>query len=77
MEKALYLIGVHQGVEPFLRGPFQDEEERDIAAKNIHRKQKVDDSLFWADIEKSGSLIVGPYMARFFLEEYAETDKIR
>ena len=77
MEKSLYLIGIHQGVEPFVQGPFQDEGERDIAAKSIHRKQKVDDSLFWADIDESRGLIVGPYMARFFREEYADTDNIR
>ena len=73
MEKTLYLIGVHQGVEPFLRGPFQDEEERDIAAKSIHRKQKVDDSLFWADVDESKGLIVGSFIAGFFREEYKES----
>ncbi|MBW1707725.1 MAG: hypothetical protein JRJ86_21625 [Deltaproteobacteria bacterium] len=73
MKKTLYLIGVHQGVEPFVRGPFQDEDERDIEAKSIHRKQRMDDSLFWADVDKVGGLIVGSYMAGFFWKEYTDT----
>ena len=77
MEKTLYLIGIHQGVEPFVQGPYQDVKDRDIAAKSIHRKQKVDDSLFWADVDEAGSLIVGFYMAGFFWEEYADTNNIR
>ena len=77
MEKSLYLIGIHQGVEPFVQGPFQDEDERDIAAKSIHRKQKVDDSLFWADVDEDGGLIVESYTAGFFWEEYASTDNMR
>ena len=70
MKKTLYLIGVYQGVEPFVRGPFQDEEERDIAAKSIHRKQR-------ADVDEAGGLIVESYMAGFFWEEYTDMDNIR
>lgn len=77
MEKTLYLIGIHQGVEPFVQGPFQNEKERSIAAKSIHRKQKVDDRLFWADVDEAGSLIVDFYIAGFFWEEFADTDNIR
>jgi len=69
MRKTYYLIEVHGGVEPFVKGPFR-EEERDDAAKIIHRTQKEDDSLFWADADEEGGLIIGPYMARFFWEEY-------
>ena len=67
--KTYYLIEVHGGVEAFARGPFL-EEERDDAAKIIHRKQRENDGLFWADIDEEGGLIVGSYMARFFWEEY-------
>ncbi len=77
MEKTLYLIGVHQGVEPFVQGPFQDENKRDFAAKSTHRKQKADDSLFWADVDQAGGLIEGSYMAGFFREEYEDTENIR
>jgi hypothetical protein len=77
MEKTLYLIGVHRGVEPFVQGPFKDENKRDVAAKSIHRKQKADDSLFWADVDQSGGLIIGSYVAGFFREEYADTDNMR
>jgi hypothetical protein len=77
MEKTLYLMGIHQGIEPLVQGPFQDEEERDTAAKTIHGKQKMDDSLFWVDIDEAGSLIVGFYLAGFFREEYTDTYNIR
>jgi hypothetical protein len=76
MGKKLYLIAVYQGVEPYVHGPFQDEDERDIAAKNIHMKQKKDDSLFWADVDKPGGLIVESYMGGFFWKEYADTDNM-
>lgn len=69
MKKTYYLIGVMQGVEPFVRGPFQTEDERDDAAKQIHERQEEDDSLFWADVDQTGELIVGPYRAGFFLQE--------
>lgn len=70
MRKTYYLIEVHGGVEPFVQGPFREEEGRDEAAKIIHRTQKEDDSLFWADADEEEGLIVGSYMARFFWEEY-------
>ena len=70
MRKIYYLIEVHGGVEPFVKGPFREEEARDDAAKIIHRTQKRDDSLFWADADEGGCLIVGSYMAGFFWEEY-------
>ena len=56
-----------QGVEPFVRGPFQTEDEREEVAKQIHGTQEEDDSLFWADVDQTGKLIVGPYLAGFFL----------
>ena len=68
--KAYYLIEVHGGVEAFVQGPFSQEEERDDAAKIIHRTQKEDDGLFWAETDEEGGLTVGSYLARFFLEEY-------
>lgn len=70
MKKVYYLMEVYGGVEPFTRGPFEEEEERDGAAKIIHKKQRVDDSLFWADVDEEGGLIVGAYIAGFFWEEY-------
>jgi len=70
MRKIYYLIEVHGGVEPFARGPFREEEERDDVAKIIHRTQKEDTGLFWADADEGGGLIVGSYMAGFFWEEY-------
>ena len=70
MSKAYYLIEVRGGVEPFSRGPFREEERRDDAAKIIHRTQKEYDSLFWADVDEEGGLIVGSYNGNFFWEEY-------
>ena len=72
MTKSLYLIGVEGGVEPFTRGPFQNEAGRDEAAKAIHKRQRSDDSLFWADVDEGGGLVVGPYVAGFFWEDYAD-----
>ena len=72
MKKKYYLIGVKGGVEPFVFGPFQKENERDEVAISIHKKQRMHDSLFWSDIDEKGGLIVGSYMVRFFKEEYAE-----
>jgi len=51
------------------------EDERDITARSIHMKQKKDDSLFWADVDKEGGLIIESYMAGFFREEYADYQK--
>lgn len=69
MQKAYYLIEVQQGVEPFVQGPFQTEDQRDEAARQIHETQEEDDSLFWADVEETGMLSVGSYHAGFFWHE--------
>jgi hypothetical protein len=69
MRKTYYLIEVHRGMEPFVRGPFMEEKCRDDTAKIIHRTQREDDSLFWADIDEKGGLIVGSYITNFFWEE--------
>ena len=66
MKKTYYLIEVQGGIEPFTRGPFQDEHERDVRAKSIHKALSLDDSLFWADVDEAGDLIVGSYTAGFF-----------
>ena len=74
MKKKYYLIEVQQGVEPVTYGPFQTEYKCDNAAKKIHKKQRSDDSLFWANTDDSGGLIVGSYIAGLFiqgLEDYA------
>lgn len=71
MEKRYYLIEVEGGVEPSIQGPFQTEDERDDAAKQIHAAQEEDDGLFWADVDEDGGLTVGAYMAGFFLDEPA------
>jgi hypothetical protein len=54
---------------------FQQIDELDFAAKGIHMKQKKDDSLFRADVDKEGGLIIESYMAGFFWEEYADYQK--
>jgi len=72
MKKTYYLIDVRGGVEPFTRGSYLKEKERDEAAKIIHRTKKADDSLFWADVDEDGGLVVGSYVAGFFCEEYEE-----
>ena len=50
MKQPYYLIGVQGGVDPFVQGPYQEE----------------DDSLFWADFDEVSGLSVGPYKAGFF-----------
>jgi hypothetical protein len=70
MKKTYYLIEVRGGIEPVTRGPFQDECERDDSAKDFHKALGLDDSLFWADVEEAGRLIVGSYTGGFFSEEY-------
>ncbi len=69
MGKTYYLIEVRGGVEPFTRGSFYDEDERDDRAKSIHKTLRLDDSLFWADVDETGGMIVGSYIAGFFWEE--------
>ena len=66
MKKNHYLIEVEGGVEPIVRGPYHTRHERDNAAKQIRRRQQEDDGLFWADIDETGTLIVGTYTAGFF-----------
>ena len=72
MKKNHYLLEVEGGVEPILRGPYNTKHERDNAARQIHRRQQDDDSLFWADIDETGTLIVGTYTAGFFWQESRE-----
>ena len=69
MKKTRYLLSVEGGVEPSVQGPYQTEDERDHAAKQIHRGQEGDDSLFWADIDEVAVLTVGAYRAGFFWED--------
>jgi hypothetical protein len=61
-----YLIEVKGGVEPIICGPYQTEQARDNAAKQIRRRQKEDDGLFWAEIDEKRTLAVGAYTAGFF-----------
>ena len=69
MEKRYYLIEVEGGVEALADGPFETDDERDDAAKLIRATQGEDDGLFWADVDERGTLTVGHYKARFFLED--------
>ena len=69
MRKNYYLLEVEGSVEPSVQGPYQTEDERDHAAKEIHRGQEDDESLFWADINEGAALTVGPYTAGFFWED--------
>jgi hypothetical protein len=64
----LYLIGVQGGVEPSVIGPFKNEFTRDESARAVHKQQKADDSLFWADVDGAGRLMVGSYIHAFFRE---------
>ena len=75
MKKTYHLIEVRRGLEPITQGPFLEENERDDAAKAIHRAQSDEDSLFWADTDEQGGLSVGSYMADFFQRdpEWVET----
>ena len=66
MKQPYYLIGVQGGVDPFVQGPYQTEDERDEAATQIREAQEEDDSLFWAVIDEASGLSVGPYKAGFF-----------
>jgi hypothetical protein len=68
MKKVYYLIELRRGIEPLARGPFRDEHERDDRARDFHKALGLDDSLFWADVDEPGGLIVGSYTAGFFLE---------
>jgi hypothetical protein len=72
MKKKYYLLAVEGGVEPFVQGPYETEDERDHAAEQIHRGQEEDDGLFWADIDDAAGLTVGSYAAGFFWEDPTE-----
>jgi hypothetical protein len=69
MKKTYYLLVIEGGVEPFLRGPYQTEDERDNAAKQIRRSCDEDDGLFWADIDEAALPTVGAYGTAFFWED--------
>jgi hypothetical protein len=72
MQGKNYLIKVEDGVEPIVCGPYQTEQARDDAAKQIRQKQKEDDGLFWADVDETGTLAVGSYRTDFFWQESRE-----
>jgi hypothetical protein len=69
MKKTYYLLVIEGGVEPFLRGPYQTEDERDNAAKQVRRSCDEDDGLFYADIDETALLNVSAYTAAFFWED--------
>ena len=69
MKKTYYLLVIEGGVEPFLRGPYQTEDERDNAAKQIRRSCDEDVGLFWADIYEAALLTVNSYGAVVFWED--------
>jgi hypothetical protein len=69
MQKKYYLLEVEGGVEPTVRGPYRAKIERDSAAKRIRLSQEEDDGLFWADIDETGGLTIGAYVAGFFWED--------
>ena len=69
MKKKYYLLEVEGSVEPSVQGPYETEDERDRATKQIRRRQEEDDGLFWADIDEGAVLTVGPYTAGFFRED--------
>jgi len=69
MKKTRYLLAVEGGVEPSVQGPYQTEDERDYATKQIRRRQEEDGGLFWADIDEGAALTVGAYTAGFFWED--------
>jgi len=72
MKKIYYLLEVEGGTEPILRGLYDTKDERDNAARQIRRDQQEDDALFWAEIDETGALVAGSYMAGFFWEESGE-----
>jgi hypothetical protein len=41
-----YLLQIHSDVEPILLGPYQDDEQRDQAAREIKAKRGDRDGLF-------------------------------
>ena len=69
MKNNYYLLEIEGGVEPTVHGPYRTKHERDNAAKEIRRSQQGDDSLFWADTDEAGTLVVGTYRAGFFWQE--------
>jgi hypothetical protein len=72
MKKKYYLLEVEGGIEPIVHGPYNTEDERDNAARQIRRSQEEDDGLFWAETDETGALVAGSYMAGFFWEEFGE-----
>ena len=66
MKTTYYLIEVEGGVEPCVHGPYQTEEERDNAARQIHKDLGENEALFWANVDRTARLIVGSYPSRFF-----------
>lgn len=71
-----YLVQMVGGLEPELRGPFQNEDKRDQAAKKVHEIMKDEDNIFALDIEiqinPGGTLEIRPsaftYSGGFFEE---------
>ena len=62
-----YLIIVHGGVEPELRGPWRTERTRAAWARKLYKKLGYDTALLPLNVEGEGraQLCIGSYSAKF------------
>ena len=74
MKKQLYLITVHEDVEPTISGPFEDAAERDRFAKELRGKYEFDGGIFPLGIDgaRIGKVDAWAYAGRFFEDDEIE-----
>lgn len=70
-----FVLFVWEDVEPQLKGPFDNAEERDAKARELRRTEGPDEGgIYWLSVDKSGALRIGPYTGGF-LDDVDEADE--
>lgn len=67
MPKRYYVVLAVGDIEPELRGPYSQEDERDKDALQIRRTElpAEDGGIFWLNIDENGSPEIGAYSGGF------------
>ena len=67
-----YVVIVEDNIFPRLEGPYDLEEERDLAAKHHHQRYRSHNNLFALDIDHEGDPAIWPFSARLLQNEEEE-----
>jgi len=62
---------MEDGLEPFIHGPYKTENDRSIAALNLHEEMDQDDNIFALDTEIQGvdKIRAWAWTGEFFRED--------